>query len=58
MASAVTSRLWPALGDGCGGDCLLAGGQCIHGWNGRRPQGVTWRVVLDRRWWHRVLWGR
>jgi hypothetical protein len=51
------------LGGGCpGGDlpgtCLLGDGQCIHGWNGKRPPGVTWRVVLTRRWWHRVLWGR
>jgi hypothetical protein len=41
--------------------CLLGGcpgGQCIHGWNGRRPPGVTGRILLDRRWWHRVLWGR
>lgn len=48
------------LGDGCDGGCLISGGggQCIHGWNGARPRGVTWRVLLDRRWWHRVLWGR
>lgn len=46
------------LGDSCNGDCLLPDGQCIHGWNGKRPEGVTWRIVLDRRWWHRVLWGR
>ena len=45
-------------GGGCPGDCLLSGGQCIHGWNGTRPPHVTWRVVLTRRWWHRVLWGR
>ncbi|HET9081173.1 MAG TPA: hypothetical protein VFO01_11755 [Trebonia sp.] len=46
------------LGDGCAGDCLLSDGQCIHGWNGRRPRELTWLVLLDRRWWHRVLWGR
>jgi hypothetical protein len=45
------------LGD-CNGDCLLGSGQCIHGWNGARPRDVTWRILLDRRWWHRVLWGR
>jgi hypothetical protein len=43
------------LGD-CPGDCLLDDGQCIHGWNGKRP-GLTWQVLLTRRWWHRVLWG-
>jgi hypothetical protein len=43
---------------GCPGTCLLGDGQCIHGWNGKRPPGVTWRVLLTRRWWHRVLWGR
>jgi hypothetical protein len=42
---------------GCPGDCLLGDGLCIHGWNGRRPTALTWRVLLDRRWWHRVLWG-
>jgi hypothetical protein len=43
----------------CNGDCLIAGGdgQCIHGWNGRRPRQLTWRVLLTRQWWHRVLWG-
>jgi hypothetical protein len=46
------------LGDGCAGDCMIADGQCIHGWNGARPRDVTWRILLDRRWWHRVLWGR
>ena len=45
-------------GDGCPGDCLLGDGQCIHGWNGRRPPAFTWRLLLDRRWWHRVLWGQ
>jgi hypothetical protein len=43
------------LGD-CPG-CLLDDGQCIHGWNGKRPREFTWRVVLTRRWWDRVLWG-
>jgi hypothetical protein len=42
---------------GCSGDCLLGDGQCIHGWNGNRPPGVTWRLLLTRRWWHRILWG-
>ena len=45
---------------GCPGDCLLGDGQCIHGWNGKRPRDVTWRVALDRRWWRRLLlhgWG-
>lgn len=46
------------LGDGCSGDCMTGDGQCIHGWNGARPADFTWRVLLDRRWWHRVLWGR
>jgi hypothetical protein len=41
----------------CGGECLLSDGQCIHGWNGKRPREFTWRVLLNRRWWHRVLWG-
>ena len=45
------------LGDGCSGDCLLGDGQCIHGWNGTRPRGLTWQLLLTRRWWHRVLWG-
>jgi hypothetical protein len=44
-------------GGGCPGDCLLADGQCIHGWNGKRPAQFTWQLLLDRRWWHRVLWG-
>jgi hypothetical protein len=51
------------LGGDCpGGDrpgtCLVGDGQCIHGWNGKRPPEVTWRAMLTRRWWHRVLWGR
>jgi hypothetical protein len=37
---------------------MTGDGQCIHGWNGARPPDFTWRVLLDRRWWHRVLWGR
>jgi hypothetical protein len=43
----------------CPGDCLIkgGGGQCIHGWNGKRPPSVTWRVLTTRRFWHRVLWG-
>jgi hypothetical protein len=41
----------------CPGDCLFDDGQCIHGWNGKRPRGFTWQVLLTRRWWHRVLWG-
>jgi len=36
---------------------MLGDGQCIHGWNGHRPRHFTWRVLLMRRWWHRVLWG-
>jgi hypothetical protein len=36
---------------------MLGDGQCIHGWNGHRPLHFTWRVLLQRRWWHRVLWG-
>jgi len=43
------------LGD-CSGDCLLSDGQCIHGWNGKRPA-YSWRVLLTRRWWHQVFWG-
>ena len=46
------------LGDGCGGDCLLGDGQCIHGWNGKLPGPGMWQLVLTRRWWHRILWGR
>ena len=46
------------LGDNCPGDCLLADGQCIHGWNGKRPGGASWQLLLTRRFWHRVLWGR
>jgi hypothetical protein len=46
------------LGAGCPGDCLLPDGTCMHGWNGKRPPALTWRVLLTRRWWHRVLWGR
>ena len=45
------------LGDNCPGDCLLGDGQCIHGWNGKRPRAVTWQLLLTRRWWYRVLWG-
>lgn len=45
------------LAAGCSGDCLFPDGQCIHGWNGKRPAGLTWRALLTRRWWHRVLWG-
>jgi hypothetical protein len=41
----------------CPGGCLLAEGRCIHGWNERPPRQFTWRVLLTRRWWHRVLWG-
>jgi hypothetical protein len=41
----------------CRGECMVGGGQCIHGWNGKRPRQFTWRVLLSRRWWHRVLWG-
>jgi hypothetical protein len=43
---------------GCQGNCLLEDGTCIHGWNGHRPRVFTWRTLLTRRWWHRVLWGR
>jgi hypothetical protein len=43
----------------CGGECIrgLPPGQCIHGWNGKRPRVFTWQVLLTRRWWRRVLWG-
>ncbi len=41
----------------CSGECMLGDGQCIHGWNGKRPREFTWRVLRSRRWWHRVLWG-
>jgi hypothetical protein len=41
----------------CAGGCLLEDGQCIHGWNGKRPYEFTWQLLLTRRWWHRVLWG-
>ena len=45
------------LGD-CPGGCLLPDGRCIHGWNGKRPREfTTWRLLLNRRWWRRVLWG-
>lgn len=45
------------LGDNCPGDCLFGDGTCIHGWNGRRPADVTWRALLTRAWWRRILWG-
>jgi hypothetical protein len=44
------------LGD-CPGTCLVGDGHCIHGWNGKRPREVTWRVLLTRGWWRRLLWG-
>jgi len=44
-------------GGGCPGSCLLADGTCIHGWNGKRPRELRWRVLLTRRWWDRVFWG-
>jgi hypothetical protein len=41
----------------CPGDCLLGeSGQCIHGWNEKRPRQFG-RKLLSRRWWHRVFWG-
>ena len=43
-------------GDGSG-ECMLGDGQCIHGWNGKRPVPLTWQVLLSRRWWRRVMWG-
>jgi hypothetical protein len=42
---------------GCPGDCLLGDGQCIHGWNEKRPGQFTWQALLTRRLWDRVLWG-
>src|SRR5580693_1491175 len=45
------------MGD-CPGDCLLSGGQCIHGWNEKPPRRFYWRLVVTRRWWGRVMWGR
>jgi hypothetical protein len=42
---------------GCPGDCLLGEGRCIHGWDQKPARQLTWRVLLTRRWWHRVLWG-
>ena len=45
------------LGD-CPGDCLFGdSGQCIHGWNERRPRQFSWQMVLTRKWWHRIFWG-
>ena len=45
------------LGD-CPGSCLLPDGRCIHGWNGKRPREfTTWQLLINRRWWRRVLWG-
>jgi hypothetical protein len=41
----------------CPGDCLLPDGHCIHGWNGKHPRWFTWQLLLNRRWWRRVLWG-
>jgi hypothetical protein len=41
----------------CSGDCLLGDGQCIHGWNEKRPGQFTWQTLLTRRLWDRVLWG-
>lgn len=43
---------------GCPGDCLLEGGRCIHGWNDKRVRQFRWQLLLSRRWWHRVFWGR
>jgi hypothetical protein len=45
------------MGD-CGGGCLISQpGRCIHGWNGKHPRQFSWQLLLNRRWWHRVLWG-
>jgi hypothetical protein len=41
----------------CDGYCLLDDGTCIHGWNGKHPRHFTWRAMLTRRLWVRVLWG-
>ena len=45
------------LGD-CPGDCLIGdSGQCIHGWNTKRPRQFSWQQLLTRRFWHRVFSG-
>ena len=49
------------LGD-CPGNCLIGdSGQCIHGWNEKRPRQFSWQLLLTRRFWdqvwHRVLRG-
>jgi hypothetical protein len=41
----------------CPGDCLLGDGQCIHGWNGKRPRQLPWQLLTTRRGWRRLLWG-
>jgi GTPase SAR1 family protein len=46
------------LGD-CPGDCLFGdSGLCIHGWNTKRPRQFSWQMLLTRKWWHRVFWGK
>jgi hypothetical protein len=45
------------MGEGCLGNCLIGGGQCIHGWHDKPPGLPRWQLLLTRRWWHRVLWG-
>jgi hypothetical protein len=45
------------LGDGCDGQCLIGGGQCIHGWNERPPRQFRLQLLTTRRFWQRVLWG-
>jgi hypothetical protein len=45
------------LGD-CPGDCLIGeSGQCIHGWNAKRPRRFSWQQLMNRNWWHRVFRG-
>ena len=41
----------------CPGDCLLDNGVCIHGWHEKQSYGFTWRLLITRRWWRRMLWG-
>ena len=42
----------------CPGDCLLGeSGQCIHGWNTKRPRRFSWQQLMNRNWWHRVFRG-
>jgi hypothetical protein len=42
----------------CLGECLLESVRCIHGWNEKPSRQFRWQLLLTRRWWRLVLWGR